>query len=514
MRTLFRGRLPGLGEHRLSLGLVFAIFFLGGLSSCAAFASDISYYGKTVTGDTVLAHPFFQIPRVSEPFCLEYLSRTASMVILGAGLKTLQEIRASGQSSSPPDCFERIDAEGRNAWGGVDFSPEHPPPKPKAVSKQDEIFHYWLYGDWNGAFVWALNEKTYDYKIVSLCGPRCLEIQRLDPSWPSTEPFKMEAKAHERVPRDTSEYSAFVGKQVNFSEQIKKLYDVYIPFEAGTRKAEDHYVRRRLTSRFLAYLRNGGEPKDLQGFCRIYRKEQDRDENFARHFSSHRFFTKPEWDLAQKRGLTESEAYSLYMYTNAWAKRINQEIRSGAPLQRESRVFHEELLAALGKLEPYRGLVKRWTNIPPEVEAGYAKGKTIDFGAYTSTSRNNWLAGTKPAKILIYSGREGKYVGPFNTFRGEEEVVFAPGAKFRVLDVLSIPTPYSTYDLKTKSVIPQVHKAYVLGEVDGKGNLVTGKSYRLRRIRDNEECEEAACRCGDGSIVLYGQGPSEKGTCR
>ena len=130
-------------------------------------------------------------------------------------------------------------------------------------------------------------------------------------------------------------------------------------------------------------------------------------------------------------GMTVAEAAMIRFYTGFGFREMNKALRLGGKPAEEAKIAAEVLNAALKKLSRYTGTVKRGTTLPKDKLNEYQVGKIISFPAYTSTSLSNGWGGN--AKFVIHT-KTGRYVGAHSAHPSEDEVLIAPGTKFKVID--------------------------------------------------------------------------------
>jgi hypothetical protein len=142
----------------------------------------------------------------------------------------------------------------------------------------------------------------------------------------------------------------------------------------------------------------------------------------------------------------EAAAGKLSDYTQ-----LNQALRSGNPDELARLTpYLNRLKAGLDKLPDYQGPAFRGVTrgLTPEQVAKYEAGKVITEPAFTSSSDNyassfksnpsTVEAGRVPVEFAI-SASHGKNISFMSDFPNEAEILFAAGAKFRVLDVTTAP---------------------------------------------------------------------------
>ncbi len=141
---------------------------------------------------------------------------------------------------------------------------------------------------------------------------------------------------------------------------------------------------------------------------------------------------------APRHGLSDPEVTARYAYTTSdstWGYRpLNASLRS-MDRQRWAAVanYRDTLNAALAKLPDYSGIVRRGTTLSAREIAEYVEGSIITERAFTSASVGRAAFGGS-VHFLIHS-RHGKRIQQWSAFRGEREILFAAGTRFRVLRV-------------------------------------------------------------------------------
>ncbi|MBK7891078.1 MAG: hypothetical protein IPJ84_09615 [Bdellovibrionales bacterium] len=137
--------------------------------------------------------------------------------------------------------------------------------------------------------------------------------------------------------------------------------------------------------------------------------------------------------------LSPSDVLALSYYTGSGYASINSALRKPenkrSELERKiAAAVTPSLNAALDKLKPYIGIVRRGAALPEDVLAEHKiVGHTIEYKSYVSTSLG--LGWQRPHLFVIHS-RTGRYVAPYSSSYGEAEVLFKPGTKFKVLEVV------------------------------------------------------------------------------
>jgi len=143
---------------------------------------------------------------------------------------------------------------------------------------------------------------------------------------------------------------------------------------------------------------------------------------------------KPEVAAVLDR-VPEEELVAIILYTSSHFVEMNRTLRQGdtSSLDEHGDAIH---LAdkGLDKLPSYQGWVHRGVDsLPAEVLAKYVPGQTVTEHSFTSTSYDDGaqFAGNVQFKI---KSKDGKLVESLSRYDTEKEVLFRPGATFKVLD--------------------------------------------------------------------------------
>lgn len=126
-------------------------------------------------------------------------------------------------------------------------------------------------------------------------------------------------------------------------------------------------------------------------------------------------------------GLTAQEVHALQYYTMDGYSCVNGYLRAG--VQGPVQGYVDVLTSALAKLPAYRGFVSRGAVLPDHVYAKYEIGAIVDDKAFLSASTHE-MTGNAILTILSISGRA---IMPVSLFPVENEVLFFPGTRFRVV---------------------------------------------------------------------------------
>jgi hypothetical protein len=131
--------------------------------------------------------------------------------------------------------------------------------------------------------------------------------------------------------------------------------------------------------------------------------------------------------------LSPAQKAAIRDYSDEGYLAINHALREGdvgEPLRNRVRL----LKAALGALPEFRGDVFRGAKIDPDLLSHYENvGATIVEPAFISTSRSPSKAFKGNARFYILSKR-GRRIERWSAYPDEEEVLFPPNTKFKVLE--------------------------------------------------------------------------------
>ncbi len=130
-------------------------------------------------------------------------------------------------------------------------------------------------------------------------------------------------------------------------------------------------------------------------------------------------------------GLTIGEAAALHSYTAQGYRILNEALRQGGIRAEEVRDYKAAVEAALRKIRPYDGTVKRGVELPSYRLAQHEVGNIVTYPGFTSTSVGDDFE--KKQHYFYIKSKTGRYVGFHSAYGDEWEVLFAPGTKFKVL---------------------------------------------------------------------------------
>jgi hypothetical protein len=148
-------------------------------------------------------------------------------------------------------------------------------------------------------------------------------------------------------------------------------------------------------------------------------------------------FDEITYKVVNTDGLSPTELKGLNYYTGIGYNTINPILRSpdspkNADKLPQIRAVIDGTSAGLTKLPNFIGTVNRGASLPDSVLAQHTVGSVVEYPSFTSTSSEKGFGGKHRFVIQSYTG---KYVDRYSAHRGEAEVLFRPGAKFRVLHI-------------------------------------------------------------------------------
>ena len=140
---------------------------------------------------------------------------------------------------------------------------------------------------------------------------------------------------------------------------------------------------------------------------------------------------------APRHAMSDPELAGVHAYTTSdgtWGYYpVNSALRSGDAKQiARFRHYRDTVNDALARLPDHVGVVRRGTTLPSDELARHVPGAEVTYDAFTSASTGSGYLGRH--RFVIHS-RHGKSVQPYSAYRGELEVLFAAGTRFRVLEV-------------------------------------------------------------------------------
>jgi hypothetical protein len=198
----------------------------------------------------------------------------------------------------------------------------------------------------------------------------------------------------------------------------------------GLRLARKPYTQRETKAMSLEF-RNSD----------FYKRVKENPRTFNEHTldaAAHSILGNSRAVLAMKEhGLSLSEAVSIHIYTTEAYKEINAELRLKT-VRPDTDAIVEQCKSGMAKLPSHQDLVSRLVNLPPEALADHAEGEVMTYQAFTSTSMILSGANDFHGNVFMVMqpkdpGSGGKDVSMFSRYGNEREVLFPPGAQFKIL---------------------------------------------------------------------------------
>lgn len=132
--------------------------------------------------------------------------------------------------------------------------------------------------------------------------------------------------------------------------------------------------------------------------------------------------------------LTAEQKTAIRDYTEKGFRRMNEQLREGTVtlfMQRKIDILED----ALDKLADFRGEVYRGATIADRsvIEKYRAVGKEVLEDAFTSATKSPLKAFSGNVRFYLLS-KHGKDISPWSAHPDEEEVLFKPGTRFKILE--------------------------------------------------------------------------------
>jgi len=144
--------------------------------------------------------------------------------------------------------------------------------------------------------------------------------------------------------------------------------------------------------------------------------------------------------VADRWGLNEPESELIYSYTENLYRTLNRRLREGAK-DKYTKFVRDKLNVALNKAPVFEGDVWRAIDVeqPFEFIMNMTKNEIIRFDTFVSSSKNairaiNWTEDKSRVLFRIVS-KKGRYLDEISGNKGESEVLFKAGTKFKVKGV-------------------------------------------------------------------------------
>ncbi len=219
-----------------------------------------------------------------------------------------------------------------------------------------------------------------------------------------------------------------------------------------------NYELRGLLSRFHAFLLSEQKIQGIDGFCADNEARLQLDEKYSKtHFYNQmRFQTDDQWKLASEYGLTETEYGAIWTYTGTGSEEINPALFRKKQLTYDQNLFKEELTTAVSKCPQYSAAqLQRQEFVTDDRTPTYTPGAVVDNAAFISTTRLKKWAWGGNFTYFIFPGTRAHDISAVRG--GQEEVIFLPGTKFKVL---------------SREETSPGHFKVLLAETDENGNVV------------------------------------------
>ncbi len=142
--------------------------------------------------------------------------------------------------------------------------------------------------------------------------------------------------------------------------------------------------------------------------------------------------------------LKKEEVMGIYSYTtNDIYRKLNSVLRKGSKAPAADKKKYKPIVkiinSGLSKLPKYKGKVVRFEkkkSVSRFISA-MKKGAPKLFKAYTSSSKKKGFCWSGNVKMVITS-KTGRYIAPMSAYKSEDEVLFAPGTKFKITKVKKV----------------------------------------------------------------------------
>ena len=141
---------------------------------------------------------------------------------------------------------------------------------------------------------------------------------------------------------------------------------------------------------------------------------------------------------ASLSALTQEEIAAIIGYTGMDYSLLNSALRSNtAKRVQKLAPYIDRIKGGLSQLPDHVGVVYRGASPPADVVAKYVVGNVVEEAAFTSTSLAKGSAFQGKIQYTIVS-KTGKKINFLSMFGNEGEVLFAPGARFKILEVTPV----------------------------------------------------------------------------
>jgi hypothetical protein len=135
---------------------------------------------------------------------------------------------------------------------------------------------------------------------------------------------------------------------------------------------------------------------------------------------------------------TDDDIVLVYLYTHQTLrhyhyKSLNKVLRGLDHPKRDELLRLAGLVStSLRKLPPHVGFTSRVTYLDRASLDEHRLGTTVTYLGFTSSSKLAWTPKRGQIQLTIY-GKTGRYIGGMSRFPHEEEVLYCPGTKFRIV---------------------------------------------------------------------------------
>lgn len=421
----------------VSGGAIFCLLALL-LAPTSGLAEPLRYYGYPAPAGAANAHEIYQIPRVSKKFCEDFLARTVSLDVIKRGLQALAD---PGELEMQASCVGEI----ADRWDEISGSTQ-----PASAVRLRKLLYGAPPADSQENFLWHLSAplRLPPPPTEPWAGPLPVKIRVSKVSPGSRTAFELQLLGADGqvlyttlsfvsvASADLSRLEISEGKEFDMSF-VGRILDRYQPGYASRQARDEAYRERRLLARFHHFLARGGRFTELARFCGEYEEAQAEDERFAQQFGVMRFNQPGHWSFAKGHGLTEAEVAAIGLYTGIFYYEINQAIWSGKPLTPKQELYLQVARRALSRLPANsQPLFRRAHDFPAAVSDAHQVGRELVYDAFTSTSTEpSYYDSLNKFRFVIFPASQsaGRAIAPISSFRGEEEVLYPPGTRFRVL---------------------------------------------------------------------------------
>lgn len=130
-------------------------------------------------------------------------------------------------------------------------------------------------------------------------------------------------------------------------------------------------------------------------------------------------------------GMTRGEGACVVQYTGSAYAVMNKQLRSGKMTAAVSEIVRATN-AGLKKMPSHSGVVTRGSGNPGDLASYYEVGMVIEERGFTSTTRKSQTSFGGGDIVFKIASRTGKDVSEISSHKGEQEVLFRSGSRFRV----------------------------------------------------------------------------------